>query len=442
MAGDLDEIAVKAYHYLFPLVAMDVTRKVQVNAPEGAKPGTGPMNKLHHARDLLDASFKDVVRPNSDTLYTISWLDLAEGPIVVSAPDAAGRYYLLEMLDYWTDVFAAPGSRTSGTKAGDWAVVPPGWSGKLPASVGRIDAPTRYVWIIGRTKVEGPHDLEAVRKVQDGYKLTSLSIWGQPGAAAAPPPPLDPEVDLVTPVKVQIETMAPEKFWPYAVELMKDSLPHVTDWSMLQLLKRLGIEAGESFNLDKAPPAARAALLKAPEEGMAQMLRKAASPDGLVNGWRLMVENIGVFGNDYLWRATVALIGLGANAPDDAIYPMLVVDSEGNKLASPGKYELTFPEGQLPPVGAFWSITLYDADGFFSANKIDRYVIGSMNDLKAGPDGSTTIYVQHESPGADKEPNWLPAPAEGEVSLLMRLYAPKSAILNGEWKPPAAVKAA
>ncbi len=168
------ELGIEAYLYFYPLVKMDMTRRVFTNVPAGVEPARGPVNMFHHLRELPPGDFRLVVRPNFDTLYSSAWLDLTDGPVVVSAPDTDGRYYLLPMLDMWTDVFASPGKRTSGTKAQEWAVVPQGWTGELPEGMGRIDTPTPYAWIIGRTQVNGPDDYEAIHAIQDGYTIRPL----------------------------------------------------------------------------------------------------------------------------------------------------------------------------------------------------------------------------------------------------------------------------
>jgi hypothetical protein len=429
------DIGVEAYIYFYPLVSMDVTRCVTTNYEPGVKPGMGPTNAFHHMRAFPPADFREVVRPNFDTLYSIAWLDLTKEPMIVSAPDTNGRYYLLPMLDMWTDVFAVPGKRTTGTKAGNYAVVPQGWNGKLPEGVERIEAPTPFVWIIGRTQTNGPKDYEAVHKVQDGYTVTPLSQWGkkvEPVKAV-----IDPSVDIKTPPLVQVNTMSAAKYFSYGAELMKLNPPHVTDWSMVARLKRIGIEPGKSFDFDKASPAVKAALERAVVDGLKLMKDKVPTLARVVNGWQMNTDTMGVYGNYYLKRAIVAMVGLGANQPEDAIYPMNVGDADGKPMDGANKYVLHFKKEELPPVGAFWSVTMYDTEGFMAPNKLDRFAIGDRDELKYNADGSLDIYIQHESPGADKESNWLPSPAQGVLSVTMRLYAPKAQAIDGRWNPPA-----
>ena len=428
------EIGVEAYIYFYPLISMDVTRRVSTNVEPGKKPGFGPMNVFHHMRVYPDANVREVVRPNFDTLYSIAWLDLREEPVIVSAPDTQGRYYLLPMLDMWTDVFASPGKRTSGTKAAHYAVVPPGWIGKLPKEIERIQAPTSHVWITGRTQTNGPKDYEAVHKVQDGYKITPLSGWGKRSAPVVFKS--DTTVDMKTPPLEQVNKMAVAKYFAYGTELMKISPPHLTDWSTVARLKRIGIEAGKSFDFNKAEPAVKRALERAAADGLKQMVAKVPTLARVVNGWQMNTDTMGVYGNYYLKRAIVAMVGLGANQVDDAVYPLNVGDSDGKPLDGANKYVLHFKKEELPPVEAFWSVTMYDAQGFQAANNINRFAIGDRDALKFNSDGSLDIYIQNESPGADKESNWLPAP-KGPLGVTMRLYAPKAQALDGRWAPPA-----
>ena len=417
------EVGVEAYIYLYPLVMMDVTRKVTTNYPPDSKPGMGPMNAFHHMRAFPPANFREVVRPNFDTLYSDAWLDLTKEPLIVSALDTGGRYYQLPMLDMWTDVFAVPGKRTSGTTAASWAVVGPGWSGSLPRGVKRIGAPTPYVWIIGRTQTNGPKDYAAVHKVQDGFTVTPLSQWGMPPKPVVAR--IDPTVDMKTPPMEQVHTMPAAKYFAYGAELMKRHPPHLTDWSTLARMRRIGLELGKSFDLAKADPAIRSALERAVPDALKIMQQKVPTLGPVVNGWQMSRITMGVYGNYYLKRAIIAMIGLGANQPDDAVYPMCVADAEGKPLKADNNYVLHFAKEELPPVDAFWSLTMYDAQGYQIANPLDRFAIGDRDPLKFNADGSLDIYIQHESPGKKKESNWLPAPKSGAMSPTMRLYAPK-----------------
>ena len=432
------EIGVEAYVYLYPLISMDITRRVLTNYESGAKPGVGPVNAFHHMRTFPSADFRDVVRPNFDTLYSSAWLDLTQEPMIVSVPDTGRRYYMLSMLDMWTDVFAAPGMRTSGTSANNYAVLPQEWKGALPEGMKRIESPTSYAWIIGCTQTNGPKDYAAVQKVQDGYKITPLSRWGK-----APEPvkaAIDPKVDMKTPPGAQVDTLPAEKYFSSGAELMKMNPPHITDWSQVARLKRIGIEPGRSFDFGQASPAVKAALERAVADGLKLMKDKMPTMARVVNGWQMNTDTMGVYGNDYLKRAIVAMMGLGAAQPEDTIYPINIVDADGRPVNGANKYRLHFNKEELPPAGAFWSVTMYDAGGFQVANTINRFAIGDRDDLKFGADGSLDIYIQNESPGKDKESNWLPSPAQGVLSITMRLYAPKPQATDGRWAPSAVKK--
>lgn len=428
------EIGIEAYHYLYPLITMDVSRKIFTNYPSGEKPGFGPMNEFSSLRQFPPADLRVVVRPNFDTLYTVAWVDITKEPMIVSTPDTQGRYYLLPMLDMWTDVFAVPGKRTSGTEAQNYAIVPQGWQGELPQGVNKIESPTPYFWIVGRTQTNGVEDYPAVNKLQDEFKLIPLSQWGktvQPVEAV-----IDRTMDMKTDPLVQVNTMSAEKYFSYGAELMKLHPPHITDWSTLARLERIGIKVGEDFDFNNAPPAVQTGLQRAVVDGLKIMQEKIPTLAPVINGWQMNTNSMGVYGNYYLKRAIVAMVGLGANQPEDAIYPMNVFDANGKPMEGKNNYVLHFEKNELPPVAAFWSITMYDAEGFQVANKLDRFAIGDRDTLTYNSDGSLDIYIQHESPEDDKVSNWLPSPAEGVLGVTMRLYAPKASALNGIWNPP------
>jgi hypothetical protein len=446
--ADARAVAVDAYLYLYPLVTMDLTRRQLTNVEPGKGFGA-PTNTFANIRAYPAAGDRGVVRPNFDTLYSAAFLDLRSEPIVLSVPDTAGRYYLMPMLDMWTDVFASPGWRTTGTKAGNFVIVAKGWRPdlvqnlveryKLPKDAQIIEAPTPIVWIIGRTKTDGPSDYAAVHRIQDGYRLTPVSQWGSAVAPAAFKP--DPSVDMKTPPKVQVDSMSTEQFFAYAADLLKVVPPHLTDQPITARMSRIGIEPGKSFDPARLDAAVRRGIQPAAAEGQRLMAWKTPTLARVVNGWSMNTDTMGVYGNYYLKRAIISQAGLGANVPEDAIYPLNLADSTGQPLDGRSRYTVHFSKENLPPVEAFWSITAYDTDGFQVANPLDRFAVSSWMPFVYNADGSLDLYFQTDSPGKSKEANWLPAP-KGPFNLTMRLYAPKADALTGRWNPPAVERVA
>jgi hypothetical protein len=429
------KLGVDAYVYGYPLVTMELTRRVVTNVAE-PKGAHAPMGQFANLREYPDASFKDVTAPNADTLYSSAFLDLGKEPYVLSLPDEAGRYYLMPMLSGWTDVFQVPGKRTTGTKAQTYAITGPGWRGTLPSGVKELKSPTNMVWILGRTYCTGTaEDYKAVHAIQDQYKLVPLSSYGKP--YAAPAGSVDPNVDMKTPVRDQVERLSGAEYFKLMAELLKSNPPAKADAPMVAKLRRLGIAPGRDFDLAKADPAVQRGLEGAPKAGVERIMAhfKAAGKD--VNGW-VFTTKTGLYGTDYLQRALVTAIGLGANRPQDAVYPTSDKDAAGQPYDGTKSYVVRFAKGELPPVNGFWSLTMYNAEYFFVDNPLNRYTHSSRSPLKANPDGSVDLYIQKESPGPDKESNWLPAPA-GKFVLMMRLYWPRAtdpSILDGSWKLP------
>jgi len=426
-------IGVDAYLYFYPLVTMDITRKQFTNIEPEKEFGKGPANRFVNVPAYPPADFKGVVRSNFDTLYSVAWLDLTQDAVVVSVPETNGRYYLLPMLDMWTDVFASPGWRTTGTAPADFLVTPPGWAGTAPSGLSQISAPTPYVWIIGRTKTDGAEDYDAVRKIQAGYKVTPLSRWGKTPESVKVK--IDPTVDMKTPPIVQVDTMSAAAYFACAAELLKLHPTHLTDQPILARMKRIGIEPGKSFELSKLDPAVQKGIQGAPEQARQLMKWKVPTLARVANFWSMNTDTMGVYGNYYLKRAIVAQMGLGANLPEDAIYPLNLGDETGNPLDGANNYSIHYEKGGTPPVGAFWSITLYDSDGFQVGNALNRFAVSSWMPFVYNADGSLDLYFQSASPGKDKEANWLPAP-RGPFNLTMRLYSPESDALTGKWNPP------
>jgi hypothetical protein len=435
---DLAAIAAESYVFLYPLVTMEVTRLQATNTQVGKFPGRGPMNEFIHIREFPDADFKVVVRPNFDTLYSSAWLDLTSEPVIVSAPDTDRRYYMLPMLDMWTDVFAVPGQRTSGTGAASWVVVPPGWTGQLPVGVEQINAPTPYVWVIGRTQTNGPADYDAVHAVQDGYGISTLSAWGS--SPTAPKPRIDPGIDMTTPPLDQLNAMSGEAFFTLAAELMKVHPPHIADWSQVRRMQRIGLTPGQSFDPAALDTEGSGGVRDAPEAGREMLMAQMPTMARVANGWQMNTDSIGVYGSFYAKRAIVSMMGLGANPPEDAVYPLLMADANGDAVDGSKNYILHFEKSGLPPVSAFWSITMYDERGFQVDNELHRFALGDRDPLTYNADGSLDLYVQHANPGPDREGNWLPAP-NGPSGITMRLYHPAASVLSGAWSPPPLRKA-
>jgi len=427
LSDDLRTLSREAFVYFYPLVTMNVTRLQAANSPIGTTPGSGPANRFSQMRAFPTADFRAVVRPNFDTLYSPAWLDLTAGPVKLSAPDTDGRYYMLPCIDMWTDVFANPGKRTTGTDAGEWVIVGPGYSGDLPAGLPVITAPTPYVWIIGRTQTNGVADYPAVHAVQDGYGITTLG--------AAPEHVIDPDYDVKTePLKI-VNGMAALDYFGYAADLLSVIPPHPSDFSQLARIALLGIEPGKPFDASRFSVDERAEIEAGKADALADMVASLPTLGASVNGWTVMADNIGVYGNSYFKRAVVTLVGLGANPPEDAVYPLLNVDVDGNPITGDHDYVIHFDADKLPPAFAFWSVTMYDDEGFQVANELDRFAIGDRDPLTYDADGSLDLYLQHTNPGPEHESNWLPAPL-GPLGVTMRLYAPKPEVLDGRWHPP------
>lgn len=429
-------LARDAYYYAYPIVLMDITMKQTTNVPDATTAAMrAPVNQLAHFRTYPKADSRDVVRFNFDTLYSSAWIDLSKEPMILTVPDTHGRYYLMPTLDMWSDVFSSVGSRTTGTRAGNYAYVAPGWQGQLPAGVVEIKAPTSTIWLLGRIQTNGPSDYENVHKLQDGLKLTSLSAWGKEHAAPAASP-VDSALDTKTPPLVQAGKLSGVEIIQRLAELMKKYPPHPNDYPILFRLKAIGFEPGKGWDTGKLDQATVDAINAGAKDAAADMIKTIKTVGTRVNGWSLLVDNVGTYGTSYRQRAVVALAGLGANLPADAIYPTAFLDGDSKALDASHKYVLHFDKGKLPPAAAFWSVTMYDNEGFQVPNPLDRFAIGDRDKLHFNADGSLDLFLQTDSPGKDKESNWLPAPKSGAIGPTMRIYAPKQEALDGTWTPP------
>src|SRR5277367_2755027 len=431
------KIATDAYVYGYPLVTVDMTRRVATNtaAPVGLH---APMGQFASAREYPTAAFKDVTAPNADTLYSSAFLDLSKEPYVLSIPDAHGRYYLMPMLDGWTTVFQVPGKRTTGTKAQRYAITGPGWSGTLPDGVTEYKSATNMVWIIGRIYCTGtPADYKAVHALQDKLGLVPLSAYGKP--YTPPPGTVDPSIDMKTPVREQVNALDAGAYFKLLASLMKDNPPTPEDAPIVAQMAKIGLVPGQDFDLSKLDPSVAKALADVPKAGQQKIAAYLTKAGRMENGW-VIFGKTGIYGTDYLNRATITWYGLGANRPQDAVYPTSEMSADGKPYDGANKYVIHFDKAEPPPpANGFWSLTMYDAQYFFVENPLNRYTLSQRNKLKRNPDGSVDLYIQNESPGAAKESNWLPAP-KGRFVLMLRLYWPKEtppSIIDGSWKPPA-----
>jgi hypothetical protein len=435
-AAQAIELGTDAYIYGYPLITMEYTRRVITNV-EKVEGTHAPMGQLIRMREYPTAAFKDVTAPNADTLYTTCFLDLSKEPYVLSLPDAHGRYYLFPMLDGWTDVFQVPGKRTTGTGPQTYAITGPGWKGMLPKGVKEYKSPTAIVWVLGRIYCAGtPEDYTAVHKMQDEVSVVPLSVYGK--SYTPPEGKVDPSIDMKTPVRDQVNALSSEAYFSLLATLMKDNPPAKADAPMVSKLARLGVVPGEAFDPSKLGEEGAKALAEVPKLGFEKIMGHFKEAGRMENGWTFSTIT-GLYGTEYLQRAFITAIGLGANRPQDAVYPTSEADAEGKPYSGANQYVMHFDKGQLPPADGFWSLTMYNAEYFFVANPLNRYSISARQNLKANADGSTDLYIQNESPGADKESNWLPAPKDKFI-LMLRLYWPREknpSILNGTWKIPA-----
>jgi hypothetical protein len=430
------EIGTAAYIYGYPLVTLEVTRRVTTNTahPAGLR---APMGQFAHARSFPPLTYRDVPAANADTLYSLAWLDLASEPYILNIPDAEGRYFMMPMLSGWTDVFQAPGTRTTGTRAQTYAITGPTWQGELPNGVTQYKSPTNMVWLLGRVYTTGTaQDYERVHSFQDRISLVPLSAYGND--YTPPNGRVDPDIDVATSTTNQVAKMDAAAYFKLLATLMKDNPPSVNDAPMVAQMEKIGLTPGKDWDISTLAPTVAQGVAQAPKAALAKIMAYAPNAGRTVNGWLITLPS-GVYGTNYLHRALLNWQGPGWNQPEDAVYPMATVDGEGRALSGANNYVLHFAKGELPDVKGFWSLTMYDNKGFFVANPLNRVNLSQRSNFDFNQDGSLDLYIQKESPGKDAEANWLPSPG-GAFLLFMRLYWPNDkppSIIDGSWMPPA-----
>jgi hypothetical protein len=413
----------EAFIYAYPQVVMKQTLNRSLT-------GDMSINQFTFNYVFPDHNSNFVVRPNRDTLYAFAWLDLADDAVVIDIPDMGNRYYIVPFMDSWTNNFTIVGSKNTGNEAQRYLVTGPFWQGQVPSDMTQIASPTNTVLVPSRTAVNGQQDLEAaIAKMQ--YQAVTLSDWK--GGVRKTSNFIDQNIDgFGDDPNAVIAKMRSTAFFNEFTDLIVANPPMAGDSEQLERLASIGIQAGQEYK-----PSMWQAFLaeRAIDKVLAKINLSLAGSKERVDGWTFLPENIGDFGNDYTTRAAVAVAGLGALSRSEAFYSNVEYDSKDRLLDTEHAYVIHFNADQLPPVDGFWSLTMYDKQGFMIKNPINRYDLGDRSNLVYNDDGSLDIYIQKNAKqGAEN--NWLPSPSAGEFSILLRAYWPREAIISGQWLPP------
>jgi hypothetical protein len=423
--ADLKRLAAEVYVYAYPLVLTGVARD--------AESAGVPADTFRHRRSVPDAASTDVANPNADFLYSKAWLDLSKGPVILSVPDTRGRYYLVAMLDAWSNVAASLGKRTTGTQKEEFAIVGPGWKGTLPGGVSEVKSPTELAWLFARIQAGVAADRDAASRIQSELKLRRLTGPGKQGPKAAA---AASAIDTAIAPREQVSKMDAAAFFTRFAMLLPGNPPAAEDAPMKEKMAKLGVEAGRPFDVGKLDPVSARSVEEGAQSAL-DAIKSAAKSDlggDIRNGWTFD-RALGRWGNDYGKRAVEAYVSLGVNAPEDALFMSTHLDGGGHRLDGANRYVLHFDSGKAPPADGFWSLSLYNDQQHFVANARDRFNIGSAGRLKSNADGSIDLYIQADDPGPDKETNWLPAP-KGGFGLILRIYWPRQEAVDGKWTAP------
>jgi hypothetical protein len=427
-------IAKDAYIYGFPMVdSYRVQYGYFVNKQD--QEYKGAWNEIHSTARVYTPADTAVQTPNSDTPYSMLGADLRAEPLVLTVPPIQqDRYYSLQFVDGYTYNFAYVGSRTTGNGGGKYLLAGPGWKGDKPAGISEvIRSDTELALVVYRTQLLGPSDLDGVKRIQAGYQVQPLSAF-----LKQPPPAPAPPIDFVPPLTAEQEKTSPQ-FFDILNFILRFAPTLPSEKSLRDRFATIGIGPDGSFDPDKLSPEIEGGMADAWTElkGTQDKVNSGQLSSGDFFGTREMLKD------NYLYRMAGAVIGIYGNTKEEALYPVFDTDADGAPLTGANNYTYRFPPSQLPPVNAFWSLTMYQLpQSLLVDNPMNRYLINSpmLDSLVKDPDGGYTFYVQNASPGLDKESNWLPAP-QGPFRLVLRLYWPKPDALNGTWKAPQPVKA-
>ncbi len=444
-------LGIQAYIFSFPWLYLSKLRHSWVTTP--TNPKLVPyfaIDHFWHSRNVMTSDYQDGGSPNNDTLYSITWTDVTKEPIILSHPDMGDRYFVFEIATMSSDNLGYVGSRTTGSKAGHFALVGPDWKGTLPDGVRSIApsmgteaeaksapflaSPNNAIYMQGRTAVSGPEDAKVVNKLQDQFTLTPLSQWGNKEIKV-------PENrDVPKPFDSKGDSLAD---WKTINQGMTENPPIPQHDAIVKSFRAIGVGPGQ--DVTKMDASTQAGLARAAKDGFAlmQQIGKAGGSGKVVNGWSMTPSTTGSAGYlfDFVTRGVIqCMLGIIANDPEEAIYPLGHNDADGNPLDGANNYTMTFKAGELPDVTYFWSLTLYDMHNNLVKNPINRWAIGSNSGgYKVADDGSLTLYLQHESPGKDKEANWLPSPT-GAYWVAFRTYGPGKSVIDGTWRIPGLIK--
>ncbi len=417
-----------AYVFGYPLVLMELTRKsMTADSPANAR-----SNSLAHMRAFPDHNFRQVVRPNDDTLYSVAWFDLTKEPMIISTP-ASDRYYVLPFMNAWTDVFATVGTNSTGNQATNAVLVGPDWKGALPDGPNVIKAPTNMVWMIGRIQTNGKDDIPNVAAFQDQMSITPLSQWPQGKPNARSIIENFDDIDTRNNPKAQIDALSADDFFNMLSTLMAKQPAREHDQLAIENLAKIGVNPGWRVDVNAIQKHLIQLGVSLANDKMHEAIdSQSASP--VENGWIMWRDTIGQTGTHYNIRAGVAMAGLGALPISEAAYASTSIDNKNQILKGKNQYKIHFPAGQIPPAKAFWSLTLYDVDGFMVQTELNRYLLGSRDPLIFNTDGSLDLHIAHTQP-TTAESNWLPAPKD-QFTLMLRMYSLDKNFYDGSWKIP------